>query len=143
MWYVSAVRWEKRADGWRHYYLIKYAESRNGMEWRRDGRIAVGFKSEDEYAIGRPHVLKTGNLYRMWYCSRGDRYRIGYAESQDGLAWERRDELAGIEPPAEGWDSEMQAYPMVFRNGRQWVMLYNGNGYGATGFGWATSEPAF
>ncbi|HEX5717310.1 MAG TPA: hypothetical protein VF179_14210 [Thermoanaerobaculia bacterium] len=140
MWYVSAVRWEKQAGGWRHYYLIKYAESHNGIEWRRDGRIAIGFKSADEYAIGRPHVLKDGGIYRMWYCSRGDRYRIGYAESRDGLTWERRDESAGIAPPAEGWDSEMQAYPMVFRDGRHLVMLYNGNGYGATGFGCATAE---
>ena len=35
----------------------------------------------------------------------------------------------------------MQAYPMVFRDpDRQWVMLYNGNGYGATGFGCATAK---
>ena len=73
----------------------------------------------------------------MWYCVRGDSYRIGYAESADGLEWTRRDCLAGIAPPAEGWDSQMQAYPMVFREGGRWLMLYNGNGYGATGFGCA------
>lgn len=137
MWYISAVRWEERPEGPRHHYLVKYAESRDGIDWDRDGRVAVGFQSGEEYAIGRPHVIREDGLYRMWYCVRGDRYRIGYAESPDGLDWTRRDDLAGIEPPAAGWDSGMQAYPMVFRDGAREVMLYNGNGYGATGFGCA------
>jgi hypothetical protein len=144
MWYISAIRWEPPSagtDGPRHHYLVKYAESTDGIEWRRDGRVCVGFASEAEHAIGRPHVLKEGGLYRMWYCVRGDRYRIGYAESADGLAWIRRDDLAGIEPPSTAeWDSQMQAYPMVFRDGRRWLMLYNGNGYGATGFGCAVGS---
>lgn len=140
MWYVSAVRWESRPEGMRHYYLVKYAESGDGIVWERDGRICIGFTAEGEYAIGRPHVLKEGGLYRMWYCFRGASYRIGYAESEDGLTWSRRDDLGGIGPPAAWWDSEMQAYPMVFRDGRRFVMLYNGNGYGATGFGCATAE---
>jgi hypothetical protein len=137
MWYVSAVRWEVRPDGPRHYYLVKYAESRDGVDWKRDGRICIGFASDEEYAIGRPHVVKVEGLYRMWYCYRGASYRIGYAESRDGLVWVRRDDLAGLEPAASGWDSEMQAYPVVFRDGKRWVMLYNGNSYGATGFGGA------
>lgn len=139
MWYVSAVRWEPRPEGMRHYYLVKYAESRDGLEWERDGRVCIGFASEEEHAIGRPHVLKDGDLYRMWYCYRGPSYRIGYAESKDGLDWTRRDDLAGMEPSPSGWDSEMQAYPMVFPDGGRLVMLYNGNGYGATGFGIATA----
>lgn len=141
MWYISAVRWEPRVEGMRHYYLVKYAESRDGFEWERDGRICIGFASQEEYAIGRPHVLKDGDLYRMWYCVRGASYRIGYAESGDGLVWTRRDDLAGIGPSTSGWDSDMQAYPMVFQDGRRLVMLYNGDGYGATGFGCATAEP--
>lgn len=136
MWYVSAVRWETRPEGMRHYYLVKYAESRDGIEWERDGRICIGFESEEEYAIGRPHILKDGDLYRMWFCFRGSSYRIGYAESRDGLDWTRRDHIADI---PDGWDSEMQAYPMVFRDGGRLVMLYNGNGYGATGFGCMTA----
>jgi hypothetical protein len=76
----------------------------------------------------------------MWYCVRGASYRIGYAESRDGLDWTRLDDAAGLAPPAAGWDSEMQAYPMALRDGARWVMLYNGNGYGATGFGAATAD---
>ena len=64
----------------------------------------------------------------------------GYAESADGLDWARRDDEVGLSPPPEGWDGAMQAYPMVLRDGDRFVMLYNGNGYGASGFGCATAE---
>jgi len=138
MWYVSAMEWETKSDKPRHRYLIKYAESRDGVQWRRDGRIAIDFEGDDEYAMGRPHVVKDGEMYRMWYCIRGEQYRIAYAQSSDGLVWTRCD-AANEPPPRQAWDSEMQAYPMVFRHRDRWLMLYNGNRYGATGFGCAES----
>jgi hypothetical protein len=84
--------------------------------------------------------VKTGERYRMWYSYRGDAYRIGYAESVDGLEWERRDAGAGIDVSADGWDSQMIEYPCVFEHGGDSLMLYNGNGYGATGIGLAVLE---
>jgi hypothetical protein len=88
-------------------------------------------------------------LYRMWYCFRGSvdyrtskeqSYRLGYAESTDGFNWTRKDDLVGIERSAEGWDSVMMEYPFVYeRKGRKY-MLYNGNGFGETGFGYAVLD---
>jgi hypothetical protein len=139
MWYVSAIAWERRPEGVQHQYLIKYAESDDGIQWRREGRVAIPFE-EDEYAMGRPQVVKEGNLYRMWFCSRGDHYRIASAESDDGVVWRRCRDAAA--PSRAEWDAEMQAYPMVLQDGGRWLMFYNGNGYGATGFGCATTEAA-
>ena len=65
---------------------------------------------------------------------------IGFASSQDGRSWVRNDALAGIDVSAEGWDSEMVCYPSVFEHRRYLYMLYNGNGYGETGFGLAVLE---
>ena len=76
----------------------------------------------------------------MWYCSRGAAYRIGYAESADGVKWERLDAQAGITVSESGWDSEMTAYPWVFSHKSTNYMLYNGNGYGRTGIGLAESD---
>ena len=49
----------------------------------------------------------------------------------------RNDELAGIDVSPEGWDSEMICYPYIFEHRGLLYMLYNGNGYGKTGFGLA------
>ena len=120
-----------------HRYHIKYARSDDGIHWRRDGRVAIDFASEQEYAISRPAVKRDGELWRMWYAYRGESYRIGYAESADGLTWTRMDQDVGIVRSESGWDSEMIEYPFVFVHGGQRYMLYNGNGYGKSGFGLA------
>ncbi len=135
MWYGSNLSWGKEQRDMAH--VIKYAESRDGRTWIREGRIALGFKNEHEYAMSRPCVIHENGLYRMWYSYRGDRYRIGYAESRDGLAWDRKDELAGLDTSDSGWDSEMVCYPFLFDHDGERYMLYNGNSYGRTGFGLA------
>lgn len=137
MWYLSCSRWALEDGKPKHYYNIKYAESQDGVQWLRTGMVSVGHKSPDEYAISRPSVIRDGDLYRMWYSYRGDTYRIGYAESTDGVLWERKDEAVGIDVSETGWDSEMIEYPFVFDHDGQRYMLYNGNNYGATGVGLA------
>ncbi len=138
MWYVSNRGWTENAEGELHYVVhIRYAESRDGLEWERDGTVCIDFASDTEYAISRPCVVRDGTLYRMWYSHRGAAYRIGYAESRDGISWERRDGLAGIDVSERGWDSEMIEYAVVFDHDDRRHMLYNGNGFGATGIGHA------
>lgn len=138
MWYGSNLTWGPRAEDMAH--VIKYAESDDGLVWRRDGRTVVGFERPEEYALSKPWVLSQGGSLAMWYSYRGENYRIGYAESADGLSWRRLDHKAGIDVSPSGWDSEMIEYPCVFDvpNGR--YMLYNGNGYGRTGIGMAILE---
>ena len=90
-------------------------------------------------AFSRPSVLRGGEGYEMWFSVRGDAYRLGYARSPDGLTWQRQDGAAGLAPSVAGWDAEMVAYPHVFEHGGRRLMLYNGNGYGATGVGSAVA----
>ncbi len=87
-----------------------------GIEWERKGIVCIDFKSDDEYAISRPCVLKEDGIYKMWYSYRGEIYRIGYAESNDGLQWERKDEEAGLVVSESGWDSERSCYLHVFEH---------------------------
>ncbi len=149
MWYLSCVKWavfHKRAEP---YYHIKYAQSIDGIHWIREGRVAIDFKDLHECAISRPCVVKDDTIYRMWYSYRNlegyrtdmnNSYRIGYAESSDGMVWTRRDGDVGISVSEAGWDSEMIEYPCVYRSGAAWYMLYNGNGFGKSGFGYAIAE---
>ena len=138
MWYGSNLTWSASQADMSH--VIKRAESKDGIAWQRDGATVVGLRGGSEIALARPCVLKEAGRYRMWYSFRGERYRIGYAESHDGRAWTRLDERAGIDVSPSGWDSESIEYPQVFDHGGRRYMLYNGNGYGKTGFGLAELE---
>jgi hypothetical protein len=104
---------------------------------RFTGIVCIDYASNEEHAIARPHVIKDGERYRMWYSHRGADHRLGYAESSDGLTWNRRDDEVGIAPSDSGWDAQMVAYPCVFRHAGRLYMLYNGNDYGRTGVGLA------
>jgi hypothetical protein len=141
MWYVSGVGWDVVDGAPRHRYHVRYAESDDAVHWRRDGRVAVDFAAADEYAFGRPCVIKDGGRYRMWFCARGSSYRLAYAESDDGLGWTRAADVAGLPGGAGAWDAEMAAYPWVFDHDGARHLLYNGNGYGRTGIGYATAGP--
>lgn len=137
MWYTSAEDFRIEDGKPKYYYHIRYAESDDGVNWMRKGNVCIDFKYQGEYAVGRPCVVKEDGKYRMWYCYSIEAYRIGYAESDDGINWVRKDEEVGIDVSKSGWDSEMIEYPFVFEHGERRYMLYNGNGYGKTGLGYA------
>jgi predicted GH43/DUF377 family glycosyl hydrolase len=138
MWYVSGTRWEIVNGRARYCSHIKYSTSSDGIHWNRNGRVCIDHRYPAEHIIGRPCVLKKNGIYEMWYSCRGENYRVGYATSNDGLTWQRKDEEAGIGVSEKGWDSEMICYPYVFEHSGTMYMLYNGNGYGKTGIGLAT-----
>jgi len=146
MWYLSGVRWDVFNDKPEPRYHIKYAESDDGINWDRRGIVCIDFKSETEAGIVRPSVIKDGAVYRMWYSYRGlenyrtdkkNSYRIGYAESEDGIEWVRNDEYLSLDVSPSGWDSEMVAYPYMYADSTRKYMFYNGNGFGRSGLGYA------
>lgn len=138
MWYSSCYKWEyDSSNNLKHFYHIKYAESQDGIYWKPTGQICLDFENEEEHAFSRPCVIRDLDMYRCWYSVRGERYKIGYAESKDGIKWKRKDDEAGITVSKNSWDSEMLCYPFVFDHNRTRYMLYNGNNYGQTGIGLA------
>lgn len=138
MWYGSNLAASLAPADMRH--VIKSARSRDGLRWERDGATVIGFATPDEYAITRPTVVEVGDALLMCFASRGERYRIGAACSGDGLSWARNDAALGLGPSASGWESEMTCYPALFWHRDRLWLAYNGNGYGASGFGLAVWE---
>lgn len=139
MWYGSTIAWD--AGNGEMLHVINSASSADGHRWNREG-LAVPYELGKAQAFSRPTVLgSTDTGYKMWFSYRsgegGQTYRIGYARSNDGRKWELLLGEVGIDVSADGWDSEMIEYPFVFDHNGQRYMLYNGNGYGKTGFGLA------
>jgi hypothetical protein len=147
MWYISGLGWADIDGRLEPVYVIKDATSRDGIVWDRPNRQCIAQAHELE-AFAHPSVIRHGDLYRMWYCFRHSRdfrdgagaYRIGYAKSADGITWERMDKTGGLDIAPEGWDSTMTCYPSVFEIDDRIAMIYNGNGFGQTGFGYAILE---
>lgn len=137
MWYAGGSTW--RGD--KPTYDLRHLESTDGVTWGPSGMVCLR-PAPDELGFGRPCVLEDDGTFRMWYSVRtlARGYRIGYAESDDGLVWERQDARAGIDVSGSGWDSEMIGLSCLQRTAHGLLLFYNGNNYGETGFGVAIAE---
>ncbi len=113
MWYASGTKWIALNDRPESLYKIKYCHSSDGIHWKRENITCIEPKTSLEANV-RPSVIKENNKYKMWFCYRGsydfrdgkDSYRIGYAESLDGIHWTRKDEMAGLEYYDQEWDKK-------------------------------------
>lgn len=135
LYYTSFLKWGSSPKEHKHYYVIKYAESQDGINWTRDNHICIDIKYDWEFSICRPSVIKLNGVYHMWFSYRGQGYQIGYASSVDGKNWQRDDTKSGISLSDTGWDSEMMCYCHVFLYNNSYYMLYCGNNYGKDGIG--------
>ncbi len=117
-----------------HHMTIGLAESDDGIAWKRRGAgplLTGEYEWERPFRDGKDGPMIGGVLepcvqydprarrYRMWYAGLGRRegepvkYRIGYAESADGITW-RRDPEPVFEPAAPGtWDDAITSHPHV------------------------------
>jgi len=144
MWYASSTGFVTVNEKPEPLYVIKYASSKNGIDWMRENITCIHPVSVYE-ANARPAVIKEHGIFKMWFTYRGsfdyrdgrDSYRIGYAESFDAKTWKRMDEKAGIDVSETGWDSRMITYPFVLPCKGKKYLFYNGNGFGHSGIGFA------
>lgn len=139
MWYVNCVRWQLVDGAPRYLVDIRTATSADGLQWSAEGSVCLAPQG-DEYAVGRPTVLRTPEGYEMWFSVRSAArpYHLGHARSADGVTWVRSGaSVPLVEASAQGWDSEMVCYPNVIEHGGQRLMFYNGNQHGRSGFGLA------
>jgi hypothetical protein len=141
MWYGSTLTWD--AGNGEMLHVIHHASSNDGTQWHRSG-LAVPYELGHAQAFSRPTVIQNPESdFEMWFSYRsgtGEKYRIGYANSKDGMNWKLDLDNVGITVSDNGWDSEMIEYPFVFDHDGRRFMLYNGNDFGKTGFGLAVSD---
>lgn len=148
MWYCSGTGWPMLDGKYEHVYDIKEASSDDGIFWRPSGKVALS-ATATEQALTRPWVTRLGEHWHLNYCHRRESdfrdgagaYRIA-AASGGPDQWERRgaDGPSALPHDADDWDAKAQAYPAVLQVGTRLLMFYNGNGFGAGGFGVAVAE---
>lgn len=138
MTYVSGIGWHRDAQGrLQSRYHIKLARGNSPREFVREGQVAIDL-ADGETNVARSSVISLrAGLLGMWFSyvhSSIGKYRLGYAESTDGIHWSRNDSNAGVSDTPD-FASEMMCYPAVFEVSGSRYLLVNGNGFGAQGFG--------
>jgi len=141
VWYAAMCGWRFINDVPYPEYYIRCTESKDGKYFPDSEGIECLRPNVNEYRLGRPMVKKkTNGKYEMrfTYDTLQKEYKMGYAESTDGINWIRIDDVSNIVTTSTvGWDSEMTCYPATITIKDKTYMFYNGNGMGKTGFGYA------
>lgn len=139
MWYDTIIKWSNKFP--RSYTSeIRSATSSDGINWTKQINNIIP-RNNDENSICRPCVIHEFGKFKMWYSVlKNGSYSIGYSESVDGNQWKRMDKNVGISISNRGWDSKEICYPYIFKHRGKKYMLYNGNGYGKSGFGLAVLD---
>jgi predicted GH43/DUF377 family glycosyl hydrolase len=107
------------------------ARSQDGIHWQKAGVnpiLDVGAPgSFDERGLGEPSVFAAGGRFYMLYTGRdaGERRRVGWAESDDGVDWERITSAPLLEGFAD-WNSHVICDPSVWRDGGRILVWFGG-----------------
>ena len=115
-------------EGGLYYMSIGLARLEPSGDFSRVYRAPVLGRSEyDPWMTSTPCVLKEKGLFRMWYLSgvgwdssSVSRYHIKYAESVDGVCWDRSGQVA-----IDFVDNETNiASPAVWKEGSKYRMIF-------------------
>lgn len=147
---------------WRNQKSIGLTFSNDSVNWQTTPVLALGWKKHTDFPdwelhVNRPFVMKVGSKYLMWYTGQvlHESARIGYAESSDGIVWNRRNapimsptlpwELNSVMCPHVVYDPVTKAFRMWYSGGYNNVPNAIGHAKSADGIHWTkTSEsPVF
>ncbi|MCC2625500.1 MAG: hypothetical protein K0R14_1373 [Burkholderiales bacterium] len=139
IWYGGGDHFIKFNDYTYPVYDIYYCETDNLLKIPESSSKVLTFANADEYRVARPYVVKFDKIYGMFLCvaTKTKGYRLGYAESYDGLIWNRCDSNLNLYPSENSWDSDMMGYPSFVQTKYGSYLFYNGNEYGKYGFGYS------
>jgi hypothetical protein len=138
LWYVAGSGWTEVHGKTSPVYSLKYLESEDGVSWPPAGRLIMEIEGPDEHGFGRPWVVSHADArHELFYSIRRrslGAYRLGYAQSTDGLRWQRRDDEMGLDVSPSGFDDKAIMYSAVIDLGGRTYCFYNGNDFGRDGF---------
>jgi hypothetical protein len=138
LWYVAGNDWTELRGKMMPVYDLRYQESVDGLRWSDSGTLSMALTGDDEHGFGRPWIVKRDDgTYQMFYSIRRRSfaaYRLGYAESSDGIEWVRKDDDMGLDVSPTGIDSEAIMYSAPISVGKKTYCFYNGNNFGEQGF---------
>ena len=128
MWYSAGDTYEPN--------VIAYAESKDGINWKKHENNPIFVCNKDNYfeqdRIGGCDIVKTEDMgYVMFYIGYEDidTARICVARSDDGISgWERSPHNPLVGPDKGKWDSEACYKPAVVwdEEAKKWRIWYNG-----------------
>ncbi len=123
---------------------IGLATSPDGVNWTKysgNPVLTVGGSSTWEaQSVFAPCVIFDGNAFKMWYNASGQYVQAGgYAESNDGIHWNKHQNNPVLTPVPNFWESNAVGINTVVRTNGLYQMWYGGGDGSISRLGYAVS----
>jgi predicted GH43/DUF377 family glycosyl hydrolase len=143
MWYTAGV--VNHSSHTQIHLCLAY--SKDGLHWEKaDENPVLGddFADDPERSVtSRCYVRHDAGVFRVWYSYACPNYEIRYAESLDGLRWERSPISPVLGPSVDpSWDDQTVEYPEVQIVDGTFRLWFCGNGFGSVGYAEGKAETA-
>lgn len=137
MWYVGGSDWiTDNTKVSKPVYDLKYIESENISEWPKKSKTVMKIDGKYEHGFGRPFILRHNKIYKLFYSIRNlgnFQYKLGYAESKNGINWERKDNIVGLNTSNSSFENRAVMYSSIINLNNNYYCFYNGNNFGENG----------
>ena len=144
MWYIYGLNWANDSHGIpQRKYRIAHATSNDLISWQRQSGFCLP-NEQSNVCEALPSVCWYKNQYHLVYCARDQfdfrstdksnkNYRLRHAVSDDLENWKvmKNSFLMSY----GDFDRQMQCYPHIFVSNGGLKVIYNGSGFGKSGFG--------
>jgi len=113
---------------------ILYATSIDGIAWTKESMVLdIGNPGAlDDFGVVIPQVIKDGLEYKMWYTGEdGSTERILYANSSDGVNWNKQGLVLDTGAPGQLDDTDVRTYHVLKEYGeyKMWYGGFDGSTY--------------
>jgi len=127
-------------------WQIGLATSSDGVIWTKYANnpvLTVGRSNEwDAQGVIAPAIIFDGRIFKMWYNGNGTPFiqAGGYAESADGIHWQKHQRNPIFTPIPSIWESRtIGLNAVIFENG-EYHLWYGAGGDATNALGYATSK---
>jgi hypothetical protein len=136
MFYTSGIGWSRDVEskilGSR--YHIKFADSTNGIDWKRNGDVAVDLW-KGVTNVARPSVIECSDgSYLMSFCylaTIANHYKLGFAVSNDLTNWSQ---IGSTQNEIVNTPASFNSYPSLLQTEHGVLLFANDVDRGKDGF---------
>ena len=86
----------------------------------------------EDFCCSKPAMYDKGDRYELWYNTAGEKYRLRYAESRDGINFDI-DPNVVVDASESGWDAVMTEYPCIVELPDRDLLYYCGDTFAGIG----------
>jgi len=133
MYYDGIKEWNLE-NPTKYKFNLREATLNKRNKWILTNKELIKLKLNERAITRSSFMILDGKLIMIYSLDVAGKYELAAAYRNNKGKWTGMNNFTFVNSGHE-WDSIQNCYPSIFESNNEFYMLYNGNGYGKSGFG--------